>query len=256
MGLSEDQRALLRLLIAGDTYEQVADVLGTSPDMVRTRAREAVESLEREPDPELSTDAVRGRLDALESPPTETAVAPPSPAAPAGGDRRRLALWLVVGGAALIALVVLLVVGVGGGDDNTSTSGGAQEDVVPIRLTPVGGSSARGGLTIVRIGDQPAVDLDITGLKPTGKGETYVLWFVGVGGRSLPVAFQAVGADGRITGQTPIPSAASGLLPSFDTADLTLTRQRNAAAAVQQAAQSGTLPQRVGTSVLRGALPG
>jgi hypothetical protein len=256
MGLSEDQRALLRLLIAGDTYEQVADVLGTSPDMVRTRAREAVESLEREPEPELSTDAVRGRLEALESPPAETAVAPPSPAAPAGGDRRRWALWLVVGGAALIALVVLLVVGVGGGDDNTSTSGGAQEDVVSIRLTPVGGSSARGGLTIVRIGDQPAVDLDITGLKPTGKGETYVLWFVGVGGRSLPVAFQAVGADGRITGQTPIPSAASGLLPSFDTADLTLTRQRNAAAAVQQAAQSGTLPQRVGTSVLRGALPG
>lgn len=256
MGLSEDQRALLWLLIAGDTYEQVAEVLGTSPDMVRTRAREAVESLEREPDPELSTDAVRGRLEALESPPAETAVAPPSPAAPAGGDRRRWALWLVVGGAALIALVVLLVVGVGGGDDNTSTSAGAQEDVVPIRLTPVGGSSARGGLTIVRIGDQPAVDLDITGLKPTGKGETYVLWFVGVGGRSLPVAFQAVGADGRITGQTPIPSAASGLLPSFDTADLTLTRQRNAAAAVQQAAQSGTLPQRVGTSVLRGALPG
>jgi hypothetical protein len=224
--------------------------------MIRTRAREAVESLEREPDPVLSTDAVRGRLEALESPPAETEVAPASRAAPAGGDRRRWALWLVVGGAALIALLVLLVVGVGGGDDNASTSGGAQEDVVPIRLTPVGGSSARGGLTIVRIGDQPAVDLDITGLRPTGKGETYVLWFVGSGGRSLPVAFQAVGADGRITGQTPIPSAASGLLPSFDTADLTLTRQRNAAAAVQQAAQSGTLPQRVGTSVLRGALPG
>ena len=256
MGLSEDQRALLRLLIAGDTYEQVAEVLGTSPDMVRTRAREAVESLEREPDPELPADAVRGRLEALESPPAETAVAPPSPAAPAGGDRGRWALWLVVGGAALIALLVLLVVGVGGGEDNTSTSGGAREDVVPIRLTPVGGSSARGGLTIVRIGDQPAVDLDITGLRPTGKGETYVLWFVGSGGRSLPVAFQAVGGDGRITGQTPIPSAASGLLPSFDTADLTLTRQLNAAAAVQQAAQSGTLPQRVGTSVLRGALPG
>ena len=28
MALSEDQRALLRLLLAGDTYEQVADVLG------------------------------------------------------------------------------------------------------------------------------------------------------------------------------------------------------------------------------------
>jgi hypothetical protein len=256
MALSEDQRALLRLLIAGDTYEQVAEVLGTSPDRVRTRARETLESLEREPDPELPTDAVRGRLEALESPPAETAVAPPTPAGSAGGGRRRWALWLVVGGAALIALVVLLVVGAGGGDEATSTSAGAQEDVVPIRLTPVGGSSARGGLTIVRIGDQPAVDLDISGLRPNGKGETYVLWFVGSGGRSLPVAFQAVGADGRLTGQTPIPSAASGLLPSFDTADLTLTRQRSAAAAVQQAAQSGTLPQPVGTSVLRGALPG
>jgi hypothetical protein len=168
-----------------------------------------------------------------------------------------LALWIIGGVAALTALVVLLVVALAGGDgEGGSSSGGGQEDVVPVRLTPVRGSSARGGLTIIRIGDQPAVDLDIRGLKPTRKGETYVLWFVGSGGRSLPVAFQAVGAGGRITGQTPIPSAATGLLPSFDTADLTLTRQREAAAAVQQAAQSGTLPQPIGTSVLRGPLRG
>jgi hypothetical protein len=119
----------------------------------------------------------------------------------------------------------------------------------------VGGSHASGGLTIVRVADQPAVDLDIRGLTPSAKEETYVLWFSGARGRSLPVAFQAVGANGRITGRTPIPTAATSLLPSFETVDLTLARQHETAAAVQQAAQAGTLPERVGTSVLRGSLP-
>jgi hypothetical protein len=255
MALSEDQRALLRLLVAGDSYEQVAEVLGTSPDDVRRRAHEGATALENEPDPGMPPEAVRERLAALDG--AGTPVGTSGEAAPVGGDRRRLALWIIVGVAALTLLVVLLVVAVGGGGgEGGSSSGGGQEDVIPVRLTPVGGSSARGVLTIIRIGDQPAVDLDIGGLKPTGKGETYVLWFVGSGGRSLPVAFQAVGADGRITGQTPIPSAALGLLPSFDTADLTLTRQREAAVAVQQAAQRRTLPQPVGTSVLRGPLRG
>jgi hypothetical protein len=256
MALSEDQRALLRLLIAGDTYERVAEVLGTSVDDVRRRAHEAAGALEREKDPEIPAEAARERLEALEDGPGGRT--DPAAAAPPRNERRRLVLWMVIGGAAAVLLVVLLVVGVGGGggDDNTTTSGGGQEDAVPVRLTPVGGSHASGGLTIVRIADQPAVDLDIHGLTPSGNGETYVLWFVGSGGRSLPVAFQAVGPNGRITGRTPIPTAAASLLPSFDTADITLTRQREAAAAVQQAAQAGTLPQRVGTSVLRGSLRG
>jgi hypothetical protein len=253
MALSEDQRALLRLLLAGDTYERVADVLGTSSEDVRERAHQAADAVEAEGDRELSAEAVTGRLAALEgTPPGE----PAAVSGPAESGRRRLALWIVAGAGALVLLVVLLVVALrgGGGDEDTTTSGGTKEEAVPIRLTPVGGSHASGGLTIVRVADQPAVDLDIRGLTPTGKGETYMLWFVGSGGRSLPVAFQAVGQDGRMSGRTPIPTAAAGLLPSLDTADLTLTRQRAAAAAVRQAAQAGTLPQRVGTSVLRGPL--
>jgi hypothetical protein len=256
MALSEDQRALLGLLLAGDTYERVADVLGTSVDQIRRRAQEAAGALESQNDPEFPPAAVRERLAALEGAPAAEPRA--GPAAAPQGDRRRLALWIVAGGAAVVLFVVLLVVGVGGGDgdEDTTTTNGGQEEVAPVRLSPVGGSHASGGLTIIRIADQPAVDLDIRGLEPTDKGETYVLWFVGSGGRSLPVAFQAVGPNGRITGRTPIPTAAASLLPSFDTADLTLTRQRQAATAVQQAAQAGTLPQRVGTSVLRGPLRG
>ena len=254
MALSEDQRALLRLLLGGETYERVADVLGTSAGDVRASAHDAAGVLEPEDDPELPPDAVRKRLATLDG-------APPAPGSPAPGGlrdprRRRLVLWVLAGGAALILLVVVLVVGSGGGDggESTSTSGGAQEDSVPIRLSPVGGSKASGGFTIIRVADQPVVDLDIRGLQPSRRGRTYVLWFVGSGGRSLPIAFQAVGQDGRITGQTPIPTAAAGLLPSFEIADLTLTRQRAAANAVKQAAQADTLPQRVGTSVLRGSL--
>jgi hypothetical protein len=254
MALSEDQRALLRLLLAGDTYEHVADVLGSSADDVRERAHQAASALESEGDPELPADAVNARLAVLEGAPAESS-APASTRAETG--RRRLALWIVAGGAAVVLLVVLLVVvgGGGGGDDDTTIPASDQEDAVPVRLSPVGGSHANGGLTIIRVADQPAVDLDIRGLTPSAKDETYVLWFSGARGRSLPVAFQAVGANGRITGRTPIPTAATSLLPSFDTVDLTLARQHETAAAVQQAAQAGTLPERVGTSVLRGSLP-
>jgi hypothetical protein len=254
MALSEDQRALLGLLLAGETYERVADVLGTGADDVRGRAHRAADVLDREADPEIPPEAVRDRLEALEEDPLADTASPTAPAANSG--RGRLALWIVLGGAALILLVVLLVVGIGGGDgdQNTATPGGGQEDAVPVRLSPVGDSRASGGLTIIRVADQPAVDLDIRGLQPTTPSQAYVLWFVGSGGRSLPVAFQAVGANGRVSGRTPIPTAAASLLPSFDTADLTLTRQRAAANAVQQAAKTGTLPQRVGTSVLRGPL--
>jgi hypothetical protein len=254
MALSKDQRALLRLLIAGETYERVAQTLGTSAEDVRGRAHDAASALEAEDDPELPGGAVRERLAALDGTPgAETGIVP---ATPARGDRRRLGLWIVLGGAALVLVVVFLMVAIGGGggDEQTTVPAGGQEEAVPVRLSPVSGSDASGGLTIIRVADQPVVDLDIRGLVPTGRGETYVLWFVGSGGRSLPVAFKAVSADGRITGRTPIPAAAAGLLPNFDNADLTLARQREAAAAIQQAAQSGTLPQRVGTSVLRGSL--
>ena len=256
MALSEDQRALLRVLLSGDTYEQVADVLGTDVAEVRTRAHEAAAALEAAPDRELPPEAVRRRLEALEGPSAGVETPPTDPTA-AGAGGRSWTLWLALGGAAVVAIVVLVVAlsgGGGGGDGTTTATRGDQEDVVPIKLSPVGGSKATGMISVVRVADQPAVDLAIAGLPPSGRGESYVLWFVGSGGRSLPVAFRAVGPDGRLTGRTPIPTAAEGLLPSFTTAVLTLARQREAAAAVQRAAQSSTLPQVVGSPVMRGAL--
>jgi len=257
MALSDDQRALLRLLLAGDTYEQVSEVMGTSAEEIRTKAREAAAALGAEADRELPSEVVADRLAELERP----GAAPSRPVSIGSGSAawsRRWAVWITAGVAVAIALVVVVVArSGGGGDDNgASNSASSQEEAVPIRLTPVGGSKASGGVTLIRIGDQPALDLDIRGLTPSGPGRSYVLWFVGAGGRSLPVAFRAVGPDGTLMGRTAIPSAATGLLPSFQIAQLNLVRQRQAAAAVQQAARSGTLPEPVGTPVMRGALRG
>ena len=252
MALSDDQAALLRLLIAGDTYERVAELLGVSPDEVRARAHAAAEALEAGPEGELSAGAVHQRLAILEG--AEPAPEPPAAVTRSPDPRRRWALWIGAVGAFAGLLVVLLVLVTGGGGGGGSAITPDREDIVPVRMRPVGGSGARGTIAVVRAGEQPAVDLALQGLRASGPSETYVLWFVGSGGRSLPVAFQAVGTDGRLTGRAPIPSAASSLLPSFDSAQVTLTRRRAAAAAVRRAAQAGALPQPVGDTVLRGAL--
>ena len=254
MALTEDQRALLRLLLSGDTYEQVANVLGIDAVEVRTRAHQAAGEIEHADNREFDAEVVRRRLEALEGP---GGAVEATDAVPPAGTGRPWALWLALGGAAVVAVVVLVVAldGGGGGEDSTTTATRRdQEDVVPIKLTPVGSSKATGVISVVRVADRPAVDLAIEGLEPSGPGQSYVLWFSGAGGRSLPVAFKAVGGDGKLTGRTPIPTAAEGLLPSFTSAELTLARGREAAAAVQQAAQNATLPQVVGTPVMRGAL--
>jgi len=256
MALSEDQRALLSLLMAGGTYEQVADVLGTSPSDVRARAAEAADALESAPETEPPIAAVRGRLAELEGAPPGTAASAKPPAEGRGAALRSWVPWIAVGAAVVIALVVVALARNGGGNGSTSTVQSGQEDAVSIPLEPVGGAKASGGIRVVGVGDQPALDLDIRGLTPTGPGQSYVLWFVGSGGRSLPVAFRGVGQDGLLQGRTQIPSAATGLLPNFETAELALVRQRQAAAVVRQAAHNGILPEPVGIVVMRGALHG
>jgi hypothetical protein len=257
MALTEDQRALLGLLLGGDTYERIADVLGIDPGEVRSRAHEAAAALEEERTPDPSPKALRERLRVLEGG-AGPAASPTSAPAPAAAVRSRRPVPLLAAAGALVVLVVVLALTILDGDDGGESQAppSDEEDVVVVQLSPVGDSGARGSLTLARIGDQPAVDLDIRDLAPSGRGETYVLWFVGSGGRALPIAFRPVGRDGRIAGRTPIPSAATGLLPSFDTAELTLTGKRAAVEAIQAAARSETLPERVGAPVLRGALRG
>ena len=87
MALTEDQRALLALLLAGDTYERIAEVLGIGPGEVRSRAHEAAAALEKEPTPDPSPKAVRERLRVLEGG-DGRAARPSSAPIPAARDAR------------------------------------------------------------------------------------------------------------------------------------------------------------------------
>lgn len=253
MALTDDQRALLRLLLAGDSYEQVASVLGSSTADTRARAHAAADALAREPDPELSATAVAERLDELE----HGSPAPPAPPPRARPALPQRLLWAIGAGAVAVLALVLALTVLGGDDEGDDEAPSAdREEAITIELSPVAGRGASGAVTIIRLGDQPALDLAIRGLESSGPDETYVLWFVGSGDRSLPIAFRPVGSAGEISGRATIPSAAVGLLPSFDSVELTLTPKQAAAAAIRESAESGTLPERAGEVVLRGVLPG
>ena len=255
MPVSEDQRALLRLLVDGADYDELSGLLGTTPDEVAARARKATDELKRDDGDQELAEAAERRLSQLEG--REPAAAPFQ--APAGASRRfGPVAWLLIAGGVIAVVVVLIVIAGGGGsgDSSTTSDQSVQEDVVTINLSPVGGGTGHGTVRIVRVADRPAVDLDLAGLRPTGAGETYVLALVDSrSGKSLPVAFRKVGPDGRFTGRSEIADAASGLLPDFDTMELSLAQDQEAAASVQQAARNATLPTQIGTPVLHGNLP-
>jgi hypothetical protein len=256
MPVSDDQRALLKLLVEGSNYDGISEVLGITPSEVRARARQAALDLEQDGSDDELAGAARRRLGELDG--TESG-APPVPQGRSRGSRRMgPAAWILIGGAVAAVVIVLIVIsGSGGSHESTGSSQqSAQEDVVTINFAPVGGSHAHGTARIVRVADRPAVDLEFAGLAPSRPGETYIVSLDdSTTGKALPVAHRDVGPDGRLTGRTEIADAASGLLPGFDTMVVSLVRDREAAASVQAAAQNATLPNQIGTPVLRGELP-
>jgi hypothetical protein len=78
MGLSDDQKALLRLLAGGQGYEDIAALLGTSVDEVKAKATAAVEQLEAEGIPAPTLPGAPTRPAADPAPPSD----PPPPPAP------------------------------------------------------------------------------------------------------------------------------------------------------------------------------
>jgi hypothetical protein len=150
MGLSEDQKALLRLLAGGQGYDDIAALMGASVDEVQAKAQGAVEQLESEgiPAPTLPGGPARAAVEPAPEPTSEPKVAPepkakptpapkpapvksPPPAAasrPAGRPGLKMpsgsgARAAIVGGLIVVALIVVIVIvsGGGGGDDSTAS---------------------------------------------------------------------------------------------------------------------------------------
>jgi hypothetical protein len=225
-------------------------------------------------------------------PPTAPPPAPEAPAAPPGGppppappppvaersirarlggalggtgpSRRQSQIAVALGaGALLIVAVVLAVSGVFGGDDDegdgsaTSTATtAADEGLTIVPLAPLGGDSGAAGQAVfARAGDQPVLQINLSGLQRAAKGQTYIVWLYNSNAIAFPLARDQADQQGNLTGAAPVPQEIVPLLPQFGCIDVSLASAQETAAALQEAAQGRTLPRHSGQSVLRGEIP-
>lgn len=282
MALSDDQRALLRLLAQREQgYEDIAALKGKSVEEVREEVRAALEQLDAPP-AEPPPPPPPERQPATPSPPpipepvhtaqaerpaSSSAGKAPRPAVPA--ERRRVLLF--AGGAlATVALAIGLIALIGGdsGSDSGSTSaestlsepaaaeGGKVTQAV---LTAADGSDAAGQAIFGRVGKEEIV-LQVTAesLEPTANGESYTVWLYRSPKLSLRVGSVAVGEGGRLGARFTIPAELLAYVASGAFDQIYVSRTSNAVyqQEVARAKKNKTLPRYTGETVLTGPITG
>lgn len=290
MPLGDDQKAMLRLLAGGQSYEDIAALMGLSVDEVATRAKGAVTQLEAEgiPAPTLPA-APEGSAPKPAAPPpkptepkAEKAPAPtpaptqeppakktsPSPGSAAKpGDTNKL---LAIGaGVAAIVIVVLLVLLLTGGDDDkgdpTTAAGGDGtsaevsngEEPAPTlaELKAVDGESGSGTALFGNLNESLVLAIEAKGLEPTAKGTRYAICIANGPDKILPIASTAVGANGVIKASVELPDELLLYLVNETYSEIVVTRADTARLAAEIKRQPKQ-PQYTGTRVLQGEITG
>ena len=294
MPLSDDQKAMLRLLARDQSYEDIAALMGLSVDEVVSRARGAVAQLEAEgiPAPSLP-EAPAGLASAADQPaepepkptpqpedeaarptPAEArpAAKPPPPPAPKREKRpaaRNRLLAMGGGLVALVAIVALIVVlvsdgGDGDADATTAANGGdssrANVSNVPTtaELAAVGGSGASGKAEFGRVDESLALGIEAEGLDPLPKGQVYMVWLTETESKRLPLTPVVPEDDGTIEASYQVPTEAVVYLASGEFDKLTITRTRGPALrkSLELANQRKRFPAYTGDAVLEGPIVG
>jgi hypothetical protein len=300
MALSDDQRAMLRLLAQREQgYGDLAALMGLSVDEVRVKVKEALDQLEAdgEAKPDLpaapaakaptasevpqpaAPEPVATPAPASEAPkPVAAPASPPPPSSPRpkpslpSGNGPRAAI--AVGVLAVVALVVVLLVSGGGDSGNDSTTAGSGdtsgeeavnasdgksgEDVTQAVLDPVGGGDAKGIAVFGRVKNSLALQIEATGLEPSGKGDSYTVWLYEDDGKMLPLASTTVDKTGRLGAQVEVPTEVLGYLANetFDQIDISKTSDATLKASLAKATKEKEAPIYTGTDVLRGQITG
>ena len=289
MALSDDQRALLRLLAKREEgYEDIAALKGKSVEDLRAEVNDALaelEAAEKNPPPppapvpvveEPPPPAPRAEVTDPEpvASPTPRAKAPRRavgrPAGPAiPAERRRLVL--LTGGAlgvvAVVLIAIALIGGDGGGSDSSTPTAGsdteltASEDgkVTQAVLTAADGSDASGRAVFGRVGKEEIV-LQVTAenLQATEEGESYTVWLYRTPKLALRVGSVAVGAEGNLGARFTIPAELLAYVASGAFDQIYVSRTSNAAyqREVARAKKSKSLPRYIGDTVLTGPITG
>jgi hypothetical protein len=280
MALSDDQKALLRLLTQREQgYEDIAALKGKSVEEVRAEVRAALAELDApppeppapppppppaEPEPAPPASAVPERE---AKPAARPPIRPRSPRPAVGAERRRLIL-LTGGGLAIVALVLGAVAIFSGGSDSgssqaselaTETAAAANGKVTQAVLTAADGGEASGRAVFGRIGRKEIV-LQVTAenLEPTESGESYTVWLYRTPKLTLRVGSVAVGDSGGLAARFPIPAELLAYVASgaFDQVYISRTADAAYRAEVARAKREKGLPRYTGETVLTGPITG
>jgi hypothetical protein len=285
MPLSDDQRALLRLLAQREQgYEDIAALKGKSVAEVREEVRDALAALDAPPaeapappPPEPAPPVKPDPAPSPEPEPEPESAPPASGAAPASSaprpprgptppaERRRLVL--LAGGALGVVAIVLAAIALLGGDsdsDDGSTAASAEaaalsDKVTQAVLTSPDGGEASGNAVFGRLGKEEIV-LQVTaeGLEPTGEGETYTVWLYRTPKLTLRVGSVAVDEAGRLAARFPIPAELLAYVAGGAFNQVYVSRTSNAAykEEVARAKANKSLPRYTGETVLTGEITG
>jgi hypothetical protein len=296
MGLTDDQRALLRLLAQREEgYEDIAALKGLSVEQVRLEVKDALAEMQAagETPPLPPPSPAKVEEPPAEPPPTPEAKEPPEPPVPPSppppaepkapvkkpasrpsrptlpAERRRLVL--LTGGALAIVAVVLAAIAIfsGGSDSDSSPSeaSGAGAETAAAEsgkltqavLEPADGSNASGRAIFGRLGKKEIV-LQVTGegLQSTEKGQSYIVWLYRSPKLTLRVGSVAVDESGRLGARFAIPAELLAYVAggAFDQIYVSRTEDAAYQQEVARAKQTKSLPRYTGETVLTGEITG
>ncbi len=275
MALSDDQRALLRLLAQREQgYEDIAALKGKSVEDVRAEVRAAIAAMDAPPpeppppppEPEPAPEAAPIAAPPAPQPQPPQKAAPSRPSVPV--ERRRLVA--IAGGGLAIVAIVLGAVALFGGTSGSGSSGIAPEPgseltaseegkVTQAVLEPVDGSEASGRAVFGRVGKEEIV-LQVTaeGLERTPKGQSYTVWLYRTPKLSLRVGSVPVGEGGKLGARFAIPEELLAYVAggAFDQIYVSRTSDAAYRREVAKAKQEKGLPRYTGETVLAGEITG
>ena len=172
--------------------------------------------------------------------------------------QRRL-IAVLLGAALLAAVVILLVTGVfGGGSDDDEGDAPTPSPTVAV-LQPAANEQGSGQVQFGFAGASLAANLSISDLKPSRKGEGYVIWLDGATG-AFPIHAARVNQQGSISGQIPVNEAVICLIASdfFPTLRVSRTDNREFNQALREVRVNDEtnvrLPEYTGKTVLEGRI--
>lgn len=288
MALSDDQRALLRLLAQREEgYEDIAALMGLSVEEVRARVKGALAELDEAPSaagPVVGQDSSSSQAAGEEPGPTPPAAEAPTPSRPSAEPtprrpapqaeprqrsplpKSRRRLLELVGGAIVVVLLVLFATGaidIGGDDSDGNGSDGAANVATGGQLTaavlePVGDSDEQGRALFGRVGQNPVLQIQAQGLEPSPPGASYTVWLYRAPKLALRIGAIRVGKSGDLAAQLPIPLELLGFVANGAFKEIRVSLVDDAAykTEVATAKRQNRLPGYAGETVLTGEIEG